>query len=186
MNRKLTITPGARWEFPEAYTEHNNRLTVFQPNAVDPLSQQVGQALTGQMYLVDTPAYPARQQIENHYKLFSPRINIAYDLTHKTSVRAGYGLSWIPPDMVNYSEAPFQSPVNAATTTMVPSVGGTSEIYPSATFSNPFPQGLIPPIGHNPSQLSIFEGHSAFPFPMKSTATPSSGTWMFSNSWPQT
>ncbi len=160
VNRKLTITPGARWEFPEAYTEHNNRLTVFQPNAVDPLSQQVGQALTGQMYLVDTPAYPARQQIENHYKLFSPRINIAYDLTHKTSVRAGYGLSWIPPDMVNYSEAPFQSPVNAATTTMVPSVGGTSEIYPSATFSNPFPQGLIPPIGHNPSQLSIFEGQS--------------------------
>ena len=160
VNRKLTLTPGVRWEFPEAFTEHNNRLTVLQPNAVDPLSQQVGMALTGQLALVDTPAYPARQLIENHFDLFSPRVNVAYDVNSKMSLRAGYGLSWIPPDMVNYSESPFQSPVNAATTTMVSSAGGTSEIYPAATFGNPFPTGLIPPIGHNPSELNVFEGQS--------------------------
>ena len=160
VSRKLTLTPGVRWEFPEAFTEHNNRLTVLQPNATDPLSQQVGLPLTGQLALVDTPAYPHRQLIENHFDLFSPRVNVAYDVNSKLSVRAGYGISWIPPDMVNYSESPFQSPVNAATTTMVPSVGGTSEIYPNATFGNPFPTGLIPPIGHNPSQLNVFEGQS--------------------------
>jgi Carboxypeptidase regulatory-like domain/TonB dependent receptor len=160
VNRKLTITAGGRWEFPEAFTEHNNRLTVMLPNAADPLSQQVGMTLTGQLALVDTPAYPHRQLIDNRYDLFSPRVNLAYNLTPKVSVRSGYGISYIPPDMVNYSESPFQSPVNAATSTMVPSVGGTNEIYPAATFSNPFPAGLIPPIGHNPSQLSIFEGQS--------------------------
>jgi Carboxypeptidase regulatory-like domain/TonB dependent receptor len=160
VNRKLTITAGGRWEFPEAFTEHNNRLTVMLPHAVDPLSTQVNESLTGQLALVDTPAYPHRQLIDNRYDLFSPRVNLAYDLTPKVSVRSGYGISYIPPDMVNYSESPFQSPVNAATSTMVPSVGGTNEVYPAATFSNPFATGLIPPIGHNPSELSIFEGQS--------------------------
>jgi hypothetical protein len=160
VNRKFTITAGGRWEFPEAYTEHNNRLTVMLPNAADPISKQTGLNLTGQLALVDTPAYPQRQLIDNRYDLFSPRVNVAYDLTPKMSIRSGYGISYIPPDMVNYSESPFQSPVNAATSTMVSSVGGTNEVYPSATFSNPFPTGLIPPIGHNPSELNIFEGQS--------------------------
>ena len=37
---------------------------------------------------------------------------------------------------------------------------GTSSILPAATFGNRFPNGLIPPIGHNSSQLSVFEGQS--------------------------
>lgn len=164
LGKNLTITPGIRWEFPETFTEHNNRLTVLQPNAADPLGAVVGpvngQPLTGQLALVASSAYPARQLIQNRYKLFSPRINLAYNATPKTSIRSGYGLSWIPPDMINYSLSPFQSPVNAATSTMVSSVGGTSSLLPAATFSNPFPTGLVPPIGHNPSQLSLFEGQS--------------------------
>jgi outer membrane receptor protein involved in Fe transport len=160
VGRKLTLTPGARWEYPEAFTEKNNRLTVLQPTATDPLGAVVGLPLTGQLALVASPAYPDRQLIQNHFKLFSPRVNIAYNANPTTSVRAGYGLSWIPPDMINYSESPFQSPVNAATSTIVSSVGGTSEILPAATFGNPFPTGLVPPIGHNPAQLSVFEGQS--------------------------
>ena len=160
VGKKLTVTPGVRWDIPKGATEKNDRLTVLQPNAVDPLGQQVGLPLTGQLALVNSPAYPNRNYIENHYKLFAPRVNISYSAAPSTSLRAGYGLSWIPPDMVNYSLSPFQSPVNAATTTMVSSVGGTSELLPSATFGNPFPTGLIPPIGHNPAKLNIFEGQS--------------------------
>ena len=160
ISRKLTITPGVRWEWPEGFTERKNRLTILQPTAADPLSSVVNLPLTGQMALVGSPAYPATTQINNHFDLFSPRLNVSYAAAPSTAIRAGYGLSWIPPDMVNYSMSPFQSPVNAATSTMVPSVGGTSEILPSATFSNPFPTGLIPPIGHNPSLLNIFEGQS--------------------------
>jgi Carboxypeptidase regulatory-like domain len=160
VRRDLTITAGIRWEFPEAYTEHNDRLTVLQPNATDPLGSVVGLPLTGQLAFVNSPAYPHRQDMTNRYKLFSPRVNIAYNTDVNTTFRAGYGISWIPPDMVNYSLSPFQSPVNAATTTMVPSIGGTSSLYPSTTFGNPFPTGLIPPIGHNPAQLAIFEGQS--------------------------
>jgi outer membrane receptor protein involved in Fe transport len=166
VNRKLTLTAGLRWELPLAFTEKNNRMTVLLPNAVDPLSQQVSLPLKGQLALVGSPAYPDHHLIQTHYNLFSPRVNAAYSLNPNTSIRAGYGISWIPPDMINYQLSPFQSPVNAATTTMVTSVGGTNSVYPAATFGNPFPNGLVPTIGHNPSQLSVFEGQSiASPIP---------------------
>lgn len=166
VNRKLTITPGIRWEWPQDFTERNDRLTVLLPNAVDPLGTAVGLPLHGQLALVNTPAYPGHSQNDNHFKLFSPRMNVAYAATNNTSIRAGYGISYIPPDMVNYSASPFQSPVNKAVTTMVASAGGTTDIYPVDTFGSPFSTGLIPPIGHNPAQLSILEGQNvASPIP---------------------
>ena len=140
LGKSLTITPGVRWEFPETFTEHNNRLTVLQPNATDPLGAVVGLPLTGQLALVASSAYPARQLMTNRYNLFSPRINVAYNENPKTSIRAGYGLSWIPPDMINYSESPFQSPVNAATSTMVSSVGGTASLLPAGTIQQSISQ----------------------------------------------
>jgi hypothetical protein len=160
VNRKLTVTGGIRWDWPQGFTEKNDRLTVLQPNATDPLGPAVGLPLTGQLALVNSAAYPDRTQLTGHHKLFAPRVNAAYSPNEKTSVRAGYGLSWIPPDMINYSISPFQSPVNAATTTMSSSVGGTSSLIPAATLQNPFPGGLVPPIGHNPAALSVFEGQS--------------------------
>lgn len=160
ITHKLTLTGGIRWEWPETFTEKNDRLTVLLPNATDPLGSSVNLPLKGQIALVNSPAYTPRQFLRNRFTLFSPRLNMAYSPNPTMSIRAGYGLSWIPPDMVNYSLSPFQSPVNAATTTMVSSVGGTTSLYPAATFSDPFPTGLVPPIGHDPSQLSIFEGQS--------------------------
>lgn len=162
VTRKFTITPGIRWEFPETFTEKRDQLTVLLPNATDPLGARVGlPGLKGQIALVNSPAYSPRQVLTNRYDLFSPRINLAYTPNPSLSIRAGYGISWIPPDMVNYSLSPFQSSANAATTTAVTSVGGTSSLYPSATFGNPFPQGLVPPIGHNVALLpSVTEGQS--------------------------
>ncbi|MBT9330096.1 TonB-dependent receptor domain-containing protein [Paracidobacterium acidisoli] len=160
VNRRLTITPGIRWDWPEGSTEKHDRLTILQPNATDPLGAAVGLPLKGQIALVNSSAYPDRTQLAGHHKLFAPRVNAAWSPNDNLSIRAGYGLSWIPPDMINYSISPFQSPVNAATTSMVSSVGGTSSLIPSATLSNPFPQGLVPTIGHNPAELSVFEGQS--------------------------
>src|SRR6185437_8484664 len=93
VSKRLTITPGVRWDYPEGFTEQNNRLTVLQPNAVDPLGDAVGLPLKGQLALVGSPAYPGRTQLVNHFKLFAPRVNVAYDATPTTSVRAGYGIS---------------------------------------------------------------------------------------------
>jgi hypothetical protein len=135
VNRKLTITPGVRWYIPRGFTVKNYRLTVLLPGATDPLGPAVGLPLKGQIALVNSAAYPSRNQIGSHNKLFAPRVNAAYVPNEKMSIRAGYGLSWIPPDMINYSISPFQSPVNAATTTMVSSVGGTTSLIPQATLA---------------------------------------------------
>src|SRR5262249_3418562 len=75
-----------------------------------------------------------------------------------TVVRGGYGLSWAPSEQINYNLAPFQSPVNAATTTMVTSINGGQT--PADTLSNPFPGGLITPPGHDIARLRAFEGQT--------------------------
>jgi hypothetical protein len=48
--------------------------------------------------------------------------------------------------------------VNSATTTMVTTLNGGETPY--ATMSNPFPNGLVQPAGHNPAFLETLEGGS--------------------------
>lgn len=90
-------------------------------------------------------------------------------------VRGGYGLIWVSPEQINYSLAPFQSPVNAATT-MITSVNGG--LTPLNTLSNPVPNGLIEPIGHNSALLKNFEGQS-FNAPIPGTPYPYVQQWNF-------
>jgi hypothetical protein len=158
VNPRLTVNMGVRWDLPRGFVEKNDRLTVLLPDATDPLGQQVGMNLKGQMALVNSPLYPDKTQTTTRYKLFQPRLGIAYSARDNTVIRAGYGLSYVPSDMISYNQAPFQSPVNNAVNTMVTSLNGG--LTPASTFFNPFPQGLIEPIGHDPSQLGIYEGQS--------------------------
>lgn len=117
------------------------------------MAQQAGLNLEGQLALVNSAAYPARHQLGGAKLLAAPRLGIAYTLDPKTVVRTGYGLSWVSPEQINYSHAPFQSTINAATTTMVTSLNGG--LTPLNTLSNPFPNGLIQPAHLSFSVLQI-------------------------------
>ena len=72
-----------------------------------------------------------------HWKLFSPRLGLAYRLTDKTVLRGAYGISY-PPSTLS-QDGPNLSPVNLA-----PASGG-----PLATVANPFPNGLPQPLRRN-------------------------------------
>jgi hypothetical protein len=158
LTNRLTLNVGVRLDIDGSFSERFDRTVVFQPGASDPLGQQVGLNLRGQLALVNSAAYPDRHQLGSSKVLAAPRFGFAWSLAHNTVLRAGYGLSWVSPEQINYSLAPFQSPVNAATTTMVTSVNGG--LTPLNTLSNPFPNGLIAPIGHNPALLRNYEGQN--------------------------
>jgi hypothetical protein len=156
VNRKLTLDYGGRWDFPGSMVEARDRMTMVQPNAVDPLAQATGLPLHGQVALVNTPQQQDRHEQSIHWHLVAPRVGFAYSLTDKTVLRGGYGISYVPPETINFLMSPFISPVNAAATTMVTSINGGATPYD--TLSNPFPTGLLQPAQHNVAALSTLEG----------------------------
>ena len=124
---KLTVTAGLRWDQPSTYSEARNNDTVFLPNRpsplgsfVDPITDEVHQ-LMGDVALVGSPEWPSQREDYLHWKLFSPRVGIAYRVTDKTVLRAAYGISYPPPTLGQ--DGPNLSPINGAPTSVTNTFG---------------------------------------------------------------
>jgi hypothetical protein len=155
MTKKLTMNYGVRWDLPGAYTERYDRESVWLPSAVSPLAQATGLPIRGKLGLVNSSDSPGRGSAVHHWSLFAPRLGLAYRLSNKTVIRAGYGIFFLPSD-VNMSSAPWSNPINSITTPWVATTDGG--LTHAATLSNPFPNGILQPPGRNPSYQSLLYG----------------------------
>ncbi|HTS75049.1 MAG TPA: TonB-dependent receptor [Bryobacteraceae bacterium] len=79
ITNKLTLNLGLRYELTTPWTEIHNRLANFVP-ALD------------NVYPAGSPQYPMDTMYNANYLDFEPRIGLAYQLTSKTVLRAGYGI----------------------------------------------------------------------------------------------
>jgi hypothetical protein len=158
---KLNVIAGIRWEQPGAYSEEQNLSVVLQPNAavsvggLTSITNPVTGSpvpLTGQLAFVDTSAYPSRRQEELHWKLFSPRLGIAYRFDPKTVVRSGYGISFLPADMDQ--AGPQLSQVVRAATSNINTFGQPLQ----ASIANPLPNGINKPLGRSQTVLDSLIG----------------------------
>ena len=159
--KKLTLTAGLRWDQPGALGEANGNDTVFLPNKPSPLGTIINpatgqsQQLMGTVALPGSPDWHSKLEEYLHWKLFSPRLGLAYRVTDKTVVRAGYGLSY-PPTVLS-QDGPNLSPVNNAPT-----------FYPASTLglsvSNPYPTaagGIHQPLRRNATPADFY-GQNVF------------------------
>ena len=95
---KLTVNAGLRWDIPRPFLESNNNVTFFDPKApnaaaVNPAN---GQPLLGAAAILGTcSACAGYRRADIHWKDFSPRIGLAYKLTPKTVVLAGYSVNFL-------------------------------------------------------------------------------------------
>ncbi len=151
---KLVLNGGLRWEYPGYWTERHDRQTVFLPNETNPLAGPTGLNLPGNVVLVNTPAYPHRTNLLPHYDLFSPRLGLAYRLTEDFVIRSGFSLLYAPTANLQQDAQPYQAPINLAFTIL----NGTTE--PTNSFSNPFPGGVLQPVGRSPNYLSVIQGQT--------------------------
>jgi hypothetical protein len=78
---KLTINTGLRWEFSTPVWDRDNYWSNF-----DPKTNTLVRAKSSGLY--------DRALVNPDYKDFGPRIGAAYSIDTKTSVRAGYGISY--------------------------------------------------------------------------------------------
>ncbi len=153
VNHRLTVTAGLRWEGLGPFTESKNRQTVLLPGVQNPLVPY-----PGVVALVDSSYYGSRGSQPHPYKLFAPRLGLAYRLSDKWVIRAGGSINYLPEDGA-IGSSPFGSPVNSTTTSWVPSVNGAG-LVPFATLSNPFPNGISIPPQTSPTYQQVLLGLS--------------------------
>lgn len=146
---RLTINLGLRWDKSGGLTDRFNALTgPFDLTAQSPLAARVrnapgASACAACANLAGGPTFPGTGGVSREiYKLgntdFAPRVAAAYALGSKTALRAGYGLFYGPvyydPGQVGFSQP-------------TPWVTYDANNIPLNLLDNPFPSGVIRPVG---------------------------------------
>src|SRR5215813_1788837 len=81
---KLTIDAGLRWElYLPATPSHAGRYSNYDPSI-------------NRLVIAGVNGNPLNLGRETYYKYFAPRLGVAYRLSEKTVVRAGFGISYQP------------------------------------------------------------------------------------------
>jgi hypothetical protein len=156
VNSKLTLNLGLRYEVESALQERYNRsVRGFDLSYTQPTQAQVQAKYAAN----PTPEVPVAQLLlrggltfagvngqpeglyETPKKNFMPRLGLAYKLDDKTVIRAGYGIffGFLGQRRGDVIQSGFTRDTN-----FVPTIDGVNFI---ATLSNPFPNGILEPLG---------------------------------------
>src|SRR3984957_20653937 len=137
LSHRLTTNAGLRWDIPGSYTEAEDRNTALLPQLQSPI------------VLIHGPQYPSRNDLNDHYRLFAPRVGLAFQIRPLTVLRAAYGINFLPQG--TGVAGPWESPINLATT----------DVPFGGTLSDPLQKTqLLQPIGRNENAFSTFIGQS--------------------------
>jgi hypothetical protein len=164
VNSKLSLNLGLRYEWETGISDRNNSFVVgFNPDKTNPLQNNVtGITLRGTVMYAGVNGNPTTSGNPNKNK-FSPRIGVAYALNNKTTLRGGYGMFWAP---IPFS---LQDPIGYTQST--PYVASNdNNATPAGSLDNPFPSGLLKPVGNAAGELAgIGQGVAAYDLQARST-----------------
>jgi hypothetical protein len=145
---KLKLNLGLRWDYLGPLTDRFNALTRgFDTTSASPL-QVPGLSLKGGLLFAGNGGVE-RGIFDRDLNNFAPRAGLAYRWNEKTVIRGGYGLMY-----AQTFDDPGGAPGYSQRTAMVSSI---SAGVPSSTLTNPFPGGILRPVG-NSQGLATFLG----------------------------
>jgi hypothetical protein len=177
VSNKLTLNLGLRYELQGPWSERYDRLTYFNPSAVNAsvtgCGGTPGSPCPGDLFLVKTGVNDTRNSLPLHKKNFAPRTGFAYAVDSKTVLRGGYGIFFIP-NFVSFNTNPYIDPVNSGTSPFFAS--NNQGLTPSSTLNasncaltapgaanfscatpGPFGPALAIPPGRNPQpNVSVY------------------------------
>ncbi|MBM3745566.1 MAG: TonB-dependent receptor, partial [Acidobacteria bacterium] len=169
VTRRLSVNLGVRWDYDSPTTERYNRTSrgfafgqaspveaaAMANYARSPIPEVPASQfrVTGGLLFAGLGGIP-RGLLSPDRDNLSPRIGLAYQLTSKTVLRAGYGVFFAPlgSDRTDASQPGFSQ-----RTQLVPSLD--NGITYRASMASPFPDGLLQPAGAS-SGLATFLGQS--------------------------
>jgi hypothetical protein len=168
---KLTVTLGLRYELQGPWSERFNRLTYWDPFAVNATvtgcSGVPGSPCPGDAMYVQTGINASRNNIPLDKREWSPRLGLAYSFDQKTVIRSGFGVFFIPNyisfglnpdnDVVSLATTPFTATTNRYVTpfstlngTQCSTTGQTFADFSCAEPQGPFgPGGILLAPGRN-------------------------------------
>jgi len=189
--RKLNLTLGLRYELEGPLTERFNRsVRGFDGTAVQP-NEAAAKAAYAKIYAT-TPTVELppdkftmrggltfagvngqpRTLWEKIYTNFMPRLGLAYSVNDKTVIRGGYGIFFTPLG-IRRSDV-YQNGFSRTT----PLVVTDNNVTFKTNLSNPFPDGLLDPLG---AGLGIqTDLNLAIPFFLPEPKAPYTQRWQFS------
>ena len=156
VSSRLTLNYGLRLEHEDGMREVDNNFTVgFDPAATstlstvtipaDPVAGTPARQVSGGLMFAGVDGNDVAQGNQPALK-WSPRAGVVYSLKPSTVLRAGYGLYW----------APWNYPVPSSASSNYGQLGFTQNTVspqtaatPTVTLTNPFPNGLVSPLGNS-------------------------------------
>jgi hypothetical protein len=150
ITQKLKLNLGLRWDYLGPLTDRFNALTRgFDTTSASPL-QAPGINLKGGLLFAGVGGND-RGIFVKDLNNFAPRAGFAYQWNEKTVIRGGYGLMY-----AQTFDDPGGAPGFSQRTGLVSSVAAG---VPQDTLTNPFPVGILRPVG-NSQGLGTFLGQS--------------------------
>ena len=157
ITKNLTLNLGLRYEYEQPYSEEQNRLTapldlttpipelqnVKMPDAMKPFYS--GAWILNGAFQFTSSSHPGAWNSDSG--TWSPRVGMAYRLTNKMSLRAGYGRYVTPWNMYSAASDQFSPPYTgfANYTDAQPTVQGVPQMRLSDPFTSAFP--VVPSYG---------------------------------------
>lgn len=141
VSRTFTLNLGLRYEYEAPRTERHDRMVRgFAYTTPSPIQIPDRQLFGGLQFAgVDGQS---RFQWDPRRRNFAPRVGIAWQIHPRLVFRSGYGLFFAGGS--SFGGGTAAAPGFSATTAMVPSLDG---VTPRHRLSDPFPDGLLAPIG---------------------------------------
>jgi len=153
VSRRLTLNLGLRYDYESAPTErYNQQNRGFAFDQTSPLQALIANRpgvaecpscanLRGGLLFAGVKGQE-RGAFDKDYNNLQPRVGAAYRLFEKTVLRGGYALFYLP-------QAEFGGTTGYSISTPVVATtgGGLNAFLPSVSISNPFPGGLLQPVG---------------------------------------
>jgi len=167
VNPKFTLNYGLRLEHEDGLREIDDRITVgFDQNALNPIDGLVpkagtllaGKTLRGGLLYAGVGGNVDYQGNPKKIKP-APRVGATYSVDNNTVIRAGYGLYWAPWNYPSYTGF-FGQNGFSRTTSIIQSPPESS--VPSTVLDNPFPGGVLAPVGSSLGLLTNVGGRVDF------------------------
>jgi hypothetical protein len=170
LSPKLTVNVGLRWDILRPFTENDNQIVFFDPNAKDPAFSNIPGATSKFGNCTGCAGFTRADIGWGHV---GPRVGFAYELDKKTVVQAGFSIAFLNGGAYEYGS-------NRVGVTYGQLLGGTYTANSTGSYTTSFgnwDSNSLPAVLPTPFSPSLGAGQPVIAFSRNDGYAPYSEQW---------